>query len=118
MIALLFAGLRLRGLGDAIAVDGKIRAIHSAKIAAGTLLWIDVRGDVVTLGVELLGEGQSFAGAKLHTDPAGLTSFNYDGDSTARHGTSFLAGEYTTTPAAEPLLSSTVLSIFTPCGRS
>jgi len=66
-------------------MNGEIRAIHPAEIAATTLLGMNDMRRMVSLGVEGRGERQYLGGAKLHAELAGLAALDDDGNPSLWH---------------------------------
>src|ERR1700686_549058 len=72
-------------LRDLISVDGEVRAIHAAEIAAAAFLRMhDVRS-MVTLRIEGGRKRQHVRGAKLHAKAAGLAALNDDRNTSLCH---------------------------------
>src|SRR5215467_10134363 len=61
-------------LRHALAVDGEVRAIHAAQIAAAAFLRRHHVGRMITLGIESGGEGQHFGRAEFDAETAGFTA--------------------------------------------
>jgi hypothetical protein len=81
---------RRPGLRLPVTENRKIRAVHTAEVAAGAFVSINQMGRVVTLGVERRGELQNVSGAEFHTEPTSLTAFgDYDNGASIQESPSF-----------------------------
>jgi len=62
-----------------VTVDGEVRAVHAAKIAAATLLRRDHVRRMIAFGIKCRGKRQHLGGTKFHTEPTGLATLNDNG---------------------------------------
>jgi len=68
-----------------MAVDGEVRAIHSAQVAAAALFRVHDMGRVIALGIEGGRERQDLGGTELHAKAARLTALHNNINSTFCH---------------------------------
>src|SRR6266536_1055400 len=76
--------LRFGRLG-LIAVDGKVRTVHAAQIAAAALIWRHHMRRMIAFGIKCRGKREHLGGTELHAEPACLTSLDNDGDASFCH---------------------------------
>ncbi len=62
-----------------MAVDGEVRAVHTAEVAATAFVGRHYVRRMIALGIECRGERQDFGGTELHAKTAGFTALDDDG---------------------------------------
>src|SRR5689334_3999160 len=70
--------LLLRRIGEAVSVDGEVRAVHAAQIAAAALFRRHHLRRVVALGIEGRGQCQDLSRTELDAEATGFATLDLD----------------------------------------